>query len=577
MNAWAGRRVVGISAMVMTLCTVAYGGTKELEVLGHMPADFPVTVVVVDLVKLDGAVAGIKRRLDPGDGDPNLVRDLRSDLPFGDWVDCARPIGIASASAGKEKDIVLWVSVENFSEKVKKLDGATEQDGIWEIPADGDEWFFCKAQGNYVAAASSRERLVEATEGKRALGEALAPRIELLAGRDVFVRLNVDKFRPMLQQTIGQVAQMAPMMAMAAGQQGGGNPAMVAAMVTTLGEAAGSVVKQLDYIEASFGFSASAVDATLFTGFSAGPIEQYLSNQKPASMPVLSGLDEQPFFVAASYHMPGDSAPFMDYVFDRMTRAMLEAPPIPTGASPGKADDAKESAEGGEKDDVKRALRIAKELYSRIAGQNVVMAFSSEGMRGAGNYVAQDPQALLELVKQSVTSSNSLIQGFGGGASYEPLGEKQIDGTTVEEFALKIDTTNPAGVMAGNLYGQNVRFGLALAEGRVHFALGSEEYLRRAIKSTGQKPLASEKYVADALEALPKRRNLVLLCDLAGMMPFLSAMGPMFGLPKVDSIPPGPPVAISAALCDEPARVDIHVPIRAIERVKQAFAPDEPM
>ena len=39
----------------------------------------------------------------------------------------------------------------------------------------------------------------------------------------------------------------------------------------------------------------------------------------------------------------------------------------------------------------------------------------------------------------------------------------------------------------------------------------------------------------------------------------------------------GAPFAMSFTLSGEPARVDIHIPLKAIERAVQAFSPQQPM
>ena len=64
------------------------------------------------------------------------------------------------------------------------------------------------------------------------------------------------------------------------------------------------------------------------------------------------------------------------------------------------------------------------------------------------------------------------------------------------------------------------------------------------------------------------------IIDPVGLLPMI---GPMMGMPKTEPMPPGPPVAISVSLSGEPARVDINVPFKAIERMVKAFSPQQPM
>jgi hypothetical protein len=103
--------------------------------------------------------------------------------------------------------------------------------------------------------------------------------------------------------------------------------------------------------------------------------------------------------------------------------------------------------------------------------------------------------------------------------------------------------------------------------------MGSDEDAGRVFSGKVEKSLASNKVVAEALVTLPAKRNAVLLIDPAGVLPLI---GPMMGMPKVEPMPPGPPVAISVSISGEPARVDINIPFKAIERVVRALSPQPP-
>jgi hypothetical protein len=146
---------------------------------------------------------------------------------------------------------------------------------------------------------------------------------------------------------------------------------------------------------------------------------------------------------------------------------------------------------------------------------------------------------------------------------------------TADEFVMKVDTGNPmADAMVKQMFGANPRMLMGVAGDRVKFCMGTDEEAQKVFAGKPAKPLASSEYVKESLAGLPAKRNVVLLIDPAGVLPMIA---PMMGAPLKEAIPPGPPVAISVSVSGEPARVDIHVPIRAIERVKQALSPNEPM
>ncbi len=199
---------------------------------------------------------------------------------------------------------------------------------------------------------------------------------------------------------------------------------------------------------------------------------------------------------------------------------------------------------------------------------------SAAGMAMSGNYITRDPKASMALLKQSLIEANPVMHQFNAGATYEALGSKKIGDVSVEEFAIKVDTTNPGAATTLAMYGLNPKFVLGVVGDRLRYCLGGDEYVARVFGGKLTKPLAANRLVAEALAALPAKRNTVVLIDPAGILPII---GPMMGIPKTDAIPPGPPIAVGISVAGEPVRVDIHVPFRAIERVIQASGPEEPM
>ena len=158
------------------------------------------------------------------------------------------------------------------------------------------------------------------------------------------------------------------------------------------------------------------------------------------------------------------------------------------------------------------------------------------------------------------------------GTKYEALGLRKIEKTEVEVVALRLDMNTPAMAQVAKFYGKDPHFGFGITDGRLRFCLGNESDIQSTFSGKIGSPLASTPFVKEALSALPKERNAVILLDIASIM---SMIGGMMGRPAGAAVPPGPPIAISVSLAGDPARLDIHVPIRAIERIMQATAPGE--
>jgi hypothetical protein len=546
------------------------GGEEDvLGLLRLIPADLPAVAVVVDIQKLDKSVSSFVKRLNPDEAEPSILADIKSELPFAEWVNFSKPMGIAkpmgttSSTPGSAPDEgLLWVNVPDFATKAKSVEGAAVEEGLWKLPFDsGTTTLYVKLRGDYVIVSRTKEALVKLSAESKSLAEEVKARLDVLRGRDVLIHLNVDPVRSMALASIAQSAQMIPMIAMMVGQGGTADPAMITAVATAAFDAAKRLVEQVAYVDVFIGLNDQVGSATILTGYKEGPIRDYLARQKPASAPLLADLEEQSYAFAAGCQLPGADSPFVDYLIDKMTSAIPQPQPAPEGGA------------APQSDALRQALKIMRELYRQIEGGNLIVAGSPEGMRFSGNYMAKDAKALLDLLKQSITSANPLMQQLSSGAKYEPLGEKKLGDVSVEEFTMKVDESNPAAAGIRAMYGANPKFTVGVVGGRVRFCMGSEAQVSRAFAGKIDKPLTSNKYVSEALAAIPEKRNMVLLIDPPGIIGLVPAE--LSGIPKTEPAPPGPPIAVSVSLAGEPARVDIHVPLRAIERFKQTVAPNE--
>jgi hypothetical protein len=322
-------------------------------------------------------------------------------------------------------------------------------------------------------------------------------------------------------------------------------------------------VEQIAYVDVALTVDGKSIDATVITGYKEGPIKTYLTKQKPASIPFLTEIEEQPYFVAMGYHAPGDSSPFIDYI----VKTVIDAIPADTAGAtdPG--------TQGQDTRALIEAFQTAGEFYRRVEGLNAVIAMSPDGMKEVGDLIGKDHAGIIDLAKQAMADDNPMMQQFGG-AKMESLGTTKIGDVAVEQFSLTFDPASPMAAQAAAMYGQNARYALGVVNRRVRFCLGKDDDIKRAFRGKVSSPLAASPFVKEAMAALPSKRNAVILLDLASAIGSFAAMA---GMPAMAGpVSPGPPIAISVSLAGEPARLDIHVPARAIERVKQAVAPKAP-
>ena len=205
----------------------------------------------------------------------------------------------------------------------------------------------------------------------------------------------------------------------------------------------------------------------------------------------------------------------------------------------------------------------------------MLLRMTKEGMKTHGLYRSSDAARFKTLMVQSLENPNPLQKQIAAGMTYEPAGTEKIGSSEVTKFALKFDESNPAAGQMQMLYGTGSLIAFGQMGDRVRYCMGSASDISKAFAKGTSNPLGGSKFVRAALEALPSDRNGVILIDPVGFLPMIP---PMF-MPEIDtsSIGPGPVVGIGISLSGAPARLDVHVPVQAIVRVMQAWAPEEPM
>lgn len=554
-----------LSTLVAGLLAVPFVGTTVMAapdveaVLKEIPADFPLGAVVVDFDKLDKSLIAYAKSIDPKSEFNGMLADLKKDLGIGPWVDFTKPVGMGQASM-QGGEPILWATVPNFKDKVKAVPNAKEEEGgIWFIPFDEMEDMYAFAKGDLVVAARDKTQLESAMKREgRSLADDLKPRMDLMAGRDVYVHLNFDPVRPMAAAGIAQASQMAPMFAMMQAQQGGGDPAAMTAVFTGLIDALRQFVEQASFVDIALSISPTAANATIATGFKEGAIKTYLANTKPASGTLLTTVEDQPFTMAMAWQIPGGQSPFLDYLFDKMSSA-----PAAGGA-----------AANGEKSASTEGNTISRDLFRKVEGMNLVLNMAPSGMISSGDYVGKDVQGIFELAKSSMTKKSSMTTMMSNGFSYEAAGAKKLGDKNVDTFTIAIDATNPAAEQAKKMFGTSTTLYMAPMDGRVGYYMGPEAQATAYFNSKVQKPLASNALVAEAMKSIPEKRNLVVLLDPIGLLP---AFGSLLGMEVPENMPPGPPVAISTSLSGEYVRTDIHVPAKAIARIVEVTSQHAPM
>lgn len=551
----------------------ARAGNDPSSLMKLMPADVPISVVGVDLPKFEKSLEAAMKRITPDGHVESIAEQIKKEPPFGEWVDLSKPLGVSVLKLQEGgKNSIVWMACPGFADKAKGVEGGKQEDGVWKFANADDGDFFVVAKGEYIAGSKSKEALATLKGDGKTLADAMKDQMAMLKDRDVVVHLNLEPIRSMVLGSVGRFGQMVPMMMMMGAQQSGADTASMTAFASTTLDGVQKLIEQASTLDAGLGVSEQSIDLTLAAGFKDGSIKQYLSKQKPAGVALLSDTPAQPFFMASGYHFPGGESPFWDYFLTKVAGAL---PPAQPPAAAG--DDA--AAKAGEKsaaaapsagDRMRTGLEMNREFNKKVEGGSTVVGFDDGALRMAGTYFGADAKAISELATKIAATQSSMSTMFSEGQKYEPAGSKKVGEFNVDEFAMKFDTSKPQMAQAAAMWGKDPRMAIGSNGKSVRYAEGSAQHLVKSFEGKIEAPFASHAEVKKVLGALPEKRNFVMVLDVGSAVPFFQAM--MGGnAAKPAATEAGPPIGMSLSLSGEPARVDLHLPIKALERIAAAF------
>jgi len=561
--------------------------TNVSKLLDAIPGDMAVVFVVPDMEGFEKRLDGLMQRIDPSAGDSGLLDELRSEIPHvGEWADFSKPFAIAQADPGNEDEKVFFGTVPGFKDKVEAVAGASETEGLWKLPINEGEnarSVYVRTKNGIVIGSTSRMWVDHAGRSKTSVGKQLKSRKNLLADRDVLIHFNMEPVRNRALTGLAGVAQMAPMFMMMAGPQAQANPAAFKAVADSVVEAATKFVEQVEYIDLTLGITADDINATFATTYKDGPIRNYLTSQRPASMPFFTEIDDQPYIMAMAYHMPGNGGGLLSYV-SKETLEVAKAAHMGQAAQGGQGSGGEEGGEAGadgekqqaDLEELEKGIKLVTKLYEDMHAANFIFHMGPDGIVESGDIVTPDAEAFVKGYREVFEFSNDIMTYIGmGGANYEYVGQKEIEGNDVDEYSIKLDANNPAMAPAAAMFTNDTKLMVGQAGDRVRFHLGNEEGAKQVFDGKVAKSLADSPFVQKALKTMSGNPNMVMLIDPANMMPFIAAMSGQGAAMK--NIPPSQPAAIGIYLSGQPARMKLHVPIKTIESITRSMAPDEPM
>ena len=167
---------VAIGFLTAVLSPRAYGqDAKTARILESIPAKFPLAIVFVDAAKLDASVAAFSKRSGTKYADEGLLADLKRQLPVLEWMDMSHPVGLAYTSLDAGTQPIVYAQVPNFRAKVKTLEEAVQDEGVWRLTFDDVGVYYARVVDDYVIASAFNENLTLGA-GEKSLADAMKRR-----------------------------------------------------------------------------------------------------------------------------------------------------------------------------------------------------------------------------------------------------------------------------------------------------------------------------------------------------------------------------------------------------------------
>jgi len=550
--------IIAMATVWALPCRASDTAPTELTaaLLQVVPAKMPAVIVVEHPQRFDRTIASWLTRLDPDSLGWGLFEELRGDLPIGEWIDLTRPMAIAFGGAGKRQPPILWAQVPGFDEHMGGLARAVREGDTWRIALPDGQELYARRCGDYVVAAMSMASLEQATQPGPALADVLPDRRTHTTSRHVIVHLNMARLHEAAAELVAELAALGPLLALLVEQELGSGTAGPAALAEAWLAETGALLDQAESVDLFVGMDEQSVSVNCMAHFNEGSVRRYLLEGKSDPRPFFPGIEARPYVLAMAARVPGrDVSPALPPVVERTLARLLEKIAGPPSVAPGVSSERAAAAA-----DTLRTLAV------NIEGAEGVLSWASDGVRLQADLWGPDPQAIGKDITALLTGENPALRKLRGGPALEPLGSRTVGETVIEEFALK--PVPPANVEGGR--GEIIRWGMGVAGTRLLLCLGSEIDVNGRFGLTVSRPFAQADYPREALAALPSDANVVVLIDPARLMPWVSRLQ---GKQPADMLPPGPPIAISCTLVGNPARIDIHIPLRALERLRQAMQP----
>jgi len=606
--------VVGAVVLLVPLCAVGQVEQETADPLSLVPVDAWATIVIRDIHKTSGQIDQYLTELGQSPG--NLESEWIRKAGLGKAIETNRPtlFVVMNKQLYKEDPFAVLLPIKDFLIASRILEGtATDVPGI--MKGESEEFGACYfAKNSDYLIISPTQAVVNAIfTSKRGLGQALEPHSkDLLKASDLYVRVNlqslVNVVKPYLMMfgAMGMMQGMGPMPGM--GGPGGGagqtpptpatpgepaTPDMATQMqamqyLAQVINALTQLLDQLGSLDVALGLGEKNVKVTTVCNFTpGGDLSAVMAAQKPGTDPLLKGLPQSQFTLAAGLRWEPKLTKFQ--------KALLELTPQFT--DPQDAQAYKEAAKG------------MAEMVKKTA---VVMSLQPpQPGRGLMNvqYMLEttDAKKYLDLMRTTIELLNKVAIPTQSGRAgqmktkYEKAAA-QIAGVSVDRCSYDILSVLPTGQLPGMadqkeqitgvlamLFGSpdgKVQLNLAAVNDKtVIIELGGDESSLEKLIATaksGEAPLNASPKVAEAGKLLPKQKifegyidvgtivNLALGLQ-ATMMAATTPPSPGAPPQTAPTTPPTistPLIAAAGTVVDSGIRGELVIPIEVIKQLQ---------
>ena len=522
------------------------------RLLSHVPADTHLLLIVPNVKQLVDGINAFGRSADIGFLEDLQVATLLEDS-LGDALSVVREAGPAALALSAERQEPLIFATVNHDQPWKVGGDANRLD---DLPYCEFKEGCCAVLFDDRVAVFGRDKaeLRRALSGASVFPERLGPYAQqALASDQLVFWADLPAWRPLIQQSLGFVAQTMYMGLAAAGP----DAEMTIGLYRSVFEHLENMLDEATTYSAAVRVDESGIRARDRFGFRpGGSVAAYLAGVKRSERNLLRGLPAGGAIIFACEWQGPDGTESLNDVF---LDALTHVPAFRERVSP-------EVLQG--------ALANNREMNRYLQGFSGVIAPAPDGdcLLFSGHYLSSDVLAMREHIRRGFEEYPEVMCAWGVVPNAELAPEKQrVENADIDvyDFAFKQPGAQ-MDPMIHAMYGDECTMVLVQAGESLAYAMGARSDAMQAARRLARgevSPMKDDDRVVALFDQLTPNPQFCLLVDLPRTLEMMSGLLQRAGMPipAVDAGPQQHPLAgLTAYIGPDALRAELYVPAKAI-------------